>query len=90
MKRCDCCEHFDPKLPAEHPDMIVLAASGHRGGGECRRYPPRDEGHFNVARFRTVACDWWCGEFVPRKDVPALQARNLRSSSLTAGIPHVQ
>jgi hypothetical protein len=88
MKRCDHCEHFDPNPPSERPDMIVLAASGHRGGGECRRYPPRDEGEFNLARFRTVACDWWCGEFVPRDSVPRTQARGLCPSLLAGGVPH--
>ena len=66
MKRCDHCEHFDPNPPAEQPGEIIVSAYGTRGGGQCRRYPPRDEGEFQLARFRTVACDWWCGEFVPK------------------------
>ena len=68
MKRCDCCEHFDPNPPSERPGAIIFGAGEIRGGGQCRRYPPRDEGGFKLARFRTVPCDWWCGEFVPKGD----------------------
>jgi len=68
MKRCEHCEHFDPNPPSEQPGAIIFSADGIRGGGQCRRYPPRDEGEFKLARFRTVACDWWCGEFVQADD----------------------
>ena len=89
MKRCDHCRCFYPHPPAQRPDEIVFSAEGTYGGGQCRRYPPRDEGEFNLARFRTVACDWWCDEFAPANGIPASHAGDMSPSLLTAGIPDV-
>ncbi len=42
------------------------------GYGECRRYPPRNEGAMRepglpVAEFPVVCAADWCGEYVPLK-----------------------
>ena len=68
MRRCDRCRFFHPNPPTERPDQIMFTCDGTFGGGECRRQPPVRDDEFDIARFPTVACDWWCGEFTPRRD----------------------
>ena len=68
MKRCDRCRCFYPNPPSKRPDQITFTCDGTYGGGECRRHPPLHEEDLRLARFPTVACDWWCGEFASVDD----------------------
>jgi hypothetical protein len=68
MRRCDQCQHFSADPSAGTPEQIIISGDGIRGGGECRRHPPRDPQKPIpwLAEFPVVACEWWCGEFQPR------------------------
>ena len=71
MTRCDHCRFFHSHPPAGSTDEIVFAHDGVYGGGQCRRHPPRRYEEYRLARFPIVACDGWCGEFLPAGgDVP--------------------